>query len=149
MGRWIQLGETPVTVGRDPQLEVALSGSDISRRHLLATVMDGAVVIEDLGSTNGTFVDGLRVTTRAVLTVGSLLRVGDHTFRCERCGRREMQSLADEQRDLERAANYVGSLLASPLTEGPVRTEWIFQPSARLGGDAFSCDSIDPRTYTI
>jgi Stage II sporulation protein E (SpoIIE)/FHA domain len=149
MGRWIQLGETPVTAGRDPHLDITLSGKDISRRHMLATVMDGAVIVEDLGSTNGTFIDGRRVTTRAALPVGSVLRIGDHTFRCERCGRREMERAVAEYRDLERAANYVRSLLAQPLADGPVRTEWIFRPSARLGGDAFSCDPLDPQTFAI
>jgi serine phosphatase RsbU (regulator of sigma subunit) len=149
MGRWIQLGETPIVAGRDPQLAITLSGKDVSRRHLLATVIDGTVIVEDLGSTNGTFVDGQRITDRAALPVGSVLRVGDHFFRCERCGRREMERAVKEQRDLERAANYVQSLLAPALTDGPVRTEWIFQPSARLGGDAFSCDQLDSHTFAI
>jgi Stage II sporulation protein E (SpoIIE)/FHA domain len=149
MGRWIQLGETPITAGRDPHLDITLFGNDISRRHLLATVMNGAVVVEDLGSTNGTFIDGQRVVTRATLPAGGLLRVGDHTFRCERCGRREMQRATDEQRSLERAANYVQSLLSQPLVDGPVRTEWIFRPSARLGGDAFGCEPLDAQTFAI
>ncbi len=129
VGRWIQLGQTPVTIGRDPQLDITLAGKDISRRHLLATVTNRGVVVEDLGSTNGSFVDGKRVVTRATLDVGSVLRIGDHLFRCERCGRREMERAVGEQRDLERAANYVQSLLAQPVDEGPLRTEWMFRPA--------------------
>jgi pSer/pThr/pTyr-binding forkhead associated (FHA) protein len=118
MGRWIHLGQTPVTIGRDPQLDITLTGKDISRRHLLATVTNHGVVVEDLGSTSGSFVDGQRVMTRATLQVGSVLRIGDHLFRCERCGRREMERAVSEQRDLERAAHYVQSLLTQPVAEG-------------------------------
>jgi len=148
-GRWFQLGAAPLTAGRDPQLEIVLPDHDVSRRQLFATVVDGGVVIEDLGSTNGTFIDGRQIERRAALPVGSVLRVSDHLFRCERCGRTEMERALQEQRDLERAANYVRSLLAEPLSDGPIRTEWKFRPSARLGGDAFGYEQLDARTFVI
>ena len=67
---------------------------------------------------------------------------------------RAMRTAGDEravgqQRDLERAANYVQSLLAQPIDEGPLRTEWMFRPSARLGGDAFGCDRLDGQTFAV
>jgi hypothetical protein len=147
--RWISLGPEPVTGGRDSHLEIVLSGGDVSRLHFLVAVVDDAVVVEDLGSTNGTFVDRRRISTRSPLPVGSVLRVGDHVFRCERCGRREMERAATEHRDLERAANYVRSLLPPPLSDGPIHAEWMFQPSARLGGDAFGYDRLDAQTFAI
>jgi hypothetical protein len=149
LGRWIQLGAAPVTAGRDPHLEIVLSGRDVSRRHLFATVVDGGVVIEDLGSTNGTFIDGRRIERRAALPIGSVLRVGDHVFRCERCGHREIERAVQERRDLQRAAHYVRSLLTEPISDGPIRTEWMFRPSARLGGDAFGYEQLDARTFVI
>ncbi len=60
-----------------------------------------------------------------------------------------MERAVGEQRDLERAANYVQSLLAQPIDEGPLRTEWMFRPSARLGGDAFGCDRLDGQTFAV
>ena len=148
-GRWIQLGAAPVTAGRDPQLEIVLPDSDVSRRHMFATVVDGGVVIEDLGSTNGTFVDGRRIDRRAALPTGSVLRVGEHVFRCELCSQREMMQAVQEQRDLQRAVNYVQSLLAAPISAGPIHTEWMFRPSARLGGDAFGYEQLDARTFVL
>lgn len=148
-GRWIQLGAAPVTAGRDPQLEIVLPDSDVSRRHMFATVVDGGVVIEDLGSTNGTFVDGRRIDRRAALPTGSVVRVGEHVFRCELCGQREMMQAVQEQRDLQRAVNYVQSLLAAPISAGPIHTEWMFRPSARLGGDAFGYEQLDARTFVL
>ena len=143
------MGEKPVTIGRDSHLDIVLPGTDVSRLHVLASLVDGSVVVEDLGSMNGTFIDGRRITTRDLLPVGSLLRIGDHIFRCERCSRREMERAVQERRDLERATGYVRSLLEEPLTDGPIRTEWIFQPSARLGGDAFGYTQLGPRTFAI
>src|SRR6187200_3298812 len=61
-GEWVMVGDAPVTLGRDRHLDIVLSGTDVSRLHLLASVLDGSVVIEDLGSTNGTFIDGRRIT---------------------------------------------------------------------------------------
>ncbi len=45
--------------------------------------------------------------------------------------------------DIQEAADYVRSLLPAPLTTGPVRTEWVFQPSSELGGDAFGYHWLD------
>ena len=149
LGRWIPLGSEPVTAGRDPHLDIVLSGGAVSRLHVLMTAIDDSVVVEDLGSTNGTFIDGRRIRTRGLLPVGGVLRVGDHMFRCERRDRREVERVMQERRDLDRAANYVRSLLPPPNSDGPMCTEWMFLPSARLGGDAFGYQQLDPRTFAI
>ena len=148
-GRWIPLGPTPVTAGRDAQLEIVLSGNEVSRLHCLLTAVDGEVVVEDLGSTNGTFVNGHRLGTRGTLPVGGILRVGAHIFRCDRCSRREMERAIHERRDFDRAANYVRSLLPPPISDGPVQTEWVFLPSARLGGDAFGYAQLDASSWIL
>jgi hypothetical protein len=148
-GQWIELRTEPLAGGRDGHLALVLSDSQVSRLHLLVTAESGVVMVEDLGSTNGTYVDGQRIVNRAPLPVGSLLRVGDDVFRCERCSRRDMQRAVEQHRDLERAAKYVLSLLPPPLDAGPVLTDWLFQPSARLGGDAFGYEALDEYTYLI
>ena len=63
----------------------ALGGdSDISRRHArLFPYSMGTVAIEDLGSTNGTFVNGARLTTVQVLQPGDEVRVGQTALRFE------------------------------------------------------------------
>jgi sigma-B regulation protein RsbU (phosphoserine phosphatase) len=116
---------------------------------LLVTAENGVVIVEDLGSTNGTFIDGQRIVNRAPLPVGSVLRVGDDVFRCERRTRRDMEQAAEQHRDLDRAAKYVISLLPPPLDAGPVLTDWLFLPSTRLGGDAFGYEALDDHIYLI
>jgi hypothetical protein len=148
-GRWIKLSDKPLSGGREPKLDLVFEDGKVSRLHILVSVIDGTVVVEDLGSTNGTFVDGRRVTTRAPLPVGSVLRVGDRSFRCERGTRRDVERAEKDQQDLDRAANYVLSLLPAPVSDGPMRTEWMFLPSARLGGDAFGYQQLDSRTHVL
>ena len=55
---------------------VLLDDDEVSRYHAIVRVGDGGADITDLGSTNGTFVDGRRLTGRAPLVEGALIRVG-------------------------------------------------------------------------
>jgi pSer/pThr/pTyr-binding forkhead associated (FHA) protein len=50
-----------VTVGRHPECDVRLGSLRVSRRHCVIAVVRGDVVIRDLGSTNGTWINGRRV----------------------------------------------------------------------------------------
>jgi pSer/pThr/pTyr-binding forkhead associated (FHA) protein len=70
-----------VTVGRaDTDLE--LNDGEVSRVHaVLRPQPDGSVEVEDLGSTNGTYVDDHRTTRSAVLHPGQQLRVGSTVLR--------------------------------------------------------------------
>ena len=64
-----------VLIGRDPGCDLILDVQDVSRRHARIHVRGGRHFVEDLDSTNGTFVDERRVTNWE-LVPGSLLRVG-------------------------------------------------------------------------
>ncbi len=55
------LGETPLVIGAGSPSSVVVRDETVSGRHCALRVVDGAVVIEDLGSRNGTFVGGARV----------------------------------------------------------------------------------------
>lgn len=59
---------------------------------------------------------------------------------------RAYQELA---RQLDQAAQYVRNLLPKPVCEGDVRTEWIFTPSATLGGDALGYHWIDQDRFAF
>ena len=71
-----QLDETHVVLGRSPDLKLTLDHHTVSRRHAEVFCDPfGRWWIRDLGSTNGTFVNGRRVE-RARLAIGDRLRVG-------------------------------------------------------------------------
>ncbi|MDO8527830.1 MAG: GGDEF domain-containing protein [Deltaproteobacteria bacterium] len=67
VGKLQQLKEGETTLGRAPDIEVPISDSRISRRHILITVTGDKTVLKDLGSTNGTFVNGKRIQTHELL----------------------------------------------------------------------------------
>jgi DNA-binding NtrC family response regulator len=64
-----------VVVGADPSADVALSDPAVSRRHCTIVPSGGGFEVADLGSRNGTFLDGVRLTS-ATVPVGAVLRVG-------------------------------------------------------------------------
>lgn len=68
-------------IGRVPPADVILSDRQVSRAHCRVELDGAALKVVDLGSTNGTFVDGRRVEKTAALPVGSLLRVGTVALR--------------------------------------------------------------------
>ncbi|MFD4476138.1 FHA domain-containing protein [Streptomyces sp. NPDC058471] len=72
-----------IRVGRSADADVPLDDPDVSRLHCAVTLTpDGQVTVTDLGSTNGTTVDGREITDRPVrLTPGSLLRLGESALR--------------------------------------------------------------------
>ncbi len=65
--------ETELTVGVAAHCSVRLSAMDVSRTHALVTSRQGKLIVLDLGSTNGTFVNGKRVK-ETELAAGDLLR---------------------------------------------------------------------------
>jgi len=65
----------PVIVGRSSDLDMVLVEEMVSRRHARIELRAGAVIVEDLGSTNGTFVNGERIE-RATLAEGDRLLIG-------------------------------------------------------------------------
>ncbi|WP_330342909.1 FHA domain-containing protein [Streptomyces sp. NBC_00557] len=72
-----------ITVGRSADADVPLDDPDVSRLHCAVTVdADGRVSVADLGSTNGTALDGTRVGERPVrVPAGGLLRIGESALR--------------------------------------------------------------------
>ncbi len=69
----------PAVLGRSRDADLTLGHSSISRRHCRLWEEQGQVMVEDLQSTNGTFVEDQRVD-RAVLEPGARLRLGPLTF---------------------------------------------------------------------
>jgi pSer/pThr/pTyr-binding forkhead associated (FHA) protein len=56
-------------IGRDPQCNVIVDSLGVSSRHCIVTGDDDSFALEALGSTNGTYVNGQRVTSRVVVTI--------------------------------------------------------------------------------
>jgi DNA-binding winged helix-turn-helix (wHTH) protein len=79
-GHSVPLHEGANLIGRDPDSEVAIDSSTVSRRHARITVDDGQATIEDLGSKNGTSVRGRRLDAPKSLVDGDEILVGAITL---------------------------------------------------------------------
>ena len=148
-GKRVEISDTPITIGRDARQTLVFDDTQLSRLHTRVSLVNGEVVAEDLKSTNGTFVDGVRLTAPATLREGQVLRVGGQLLTYERRSRREIDRAEELDRDLQRASNYVFSLLPEPITSGLVRAHWRFVPSTQLGGDAFGYYWLDPQHIRV
>jgi pSer/pThr/pTyr-binding forkhead associated (FHA) protein len=69
-------GDQPLLIGRSRKCGLRLDASDVSSEHARLGVDNGRVWIEDLGSTNGTFAGGERVSGRRFLEEGETVQVG-------------------------------------------------------------------------
>ena len=74
-GRRFELPDQPALVGRESRA-LPLSDNTVSRRHAELVPGDDGWVLRDLGSSNGTYINGLRVTNRYQLKLGDQIRVG-------------------------------------------------------------------------
>lgn len=83
-GTVVPLGNSPITVGRAPDSTLVLVDDYASGRHARFFPSDGQWIVEDLGSTNGTWIDRTRITGPTVLRVGAKVRVGRTTLQLQR-----------------------------------------------------------------
>jgi hypothetical protein len=78
-------------IGRTAPADIIVPGAGVSRAHCLVELAADQVRVTDLNSTNGTYVDNKRIERSEILSVGSMLRVGNVTFEHEVCTRAELQ----------------------------------------------------------
>jgi hypothetical protein len=78
------LDSAPLTVGRSSENDLPLEGDDFaSARHARFEPRRDGVWVEDIGSTNGTFVNGDRLEQPRRLTPGDVIRIGETDLRLE------------------------------------------------------------------
>ena len=78
--RVVRLAAPETFVGRQRGCGVRIPSAEVSRRHCALRQQDGYLTVEDLGSVNGTFLNGMRVVNREVVRPGDHLEVGPVRF---------------------------------------------------------------------
>jgi predicted component of type VI protein secretion system len=82
----LKLSEGVTSVGRHDDCWIRIKSSQVSRRHCEIFESGGRLTIRDLGSSNGTYVNGKRVLGQQALTIGDELTLGAVTLRVAKLG---------------------------------------------------------------
>lgn len=105
-GKNYLLNKTETYIGRDPGNDIVVNDAEISRKHARVVEQGDSYIIEDLGSTNGTFVDGQRLMGPYTLRPGDLILLGENV------------SLAYESSEFDPDATIVSA--AGPAATPPI-----------------------------
>ena len=86
------VGPAGLKIGRKAPADAVIAHPSVSREHCMVGIANDELLVSDLNSTNGTYVDGQRIARATVLPVGSILRVGQVSLE------HEVRSRSDPQR---------------------------------------------------
>lgn len=76
-GQVFVLDRASLSIGRETTNDIVISDADVSRKHAQLTLEGEHYLLEDLGSTNGTFVNGERISGPVALKAGDVILLGD------------------------------------------------------------------------
>ena len=127
-GRSVDVGGG-IVIGRG-DVDLSIDDEELSRQHVRIRPVDGGVVIEDLGSTNGSWLNGERINGSVVLTRGGTLRAGRSEIRIE-VGRTDSTVVSETPGEVRLSD-------ATVIREIPVEL-------VGAGGDATDDTSVRPR----
>lgn len=103
-----------IMIGRDSSNGVAINDPEVSRRHARLTFQGGKYVIEDLGSTNGTFINGQRLSGPHVLKAGDVVALGEQIVLMYDAVNIDPGATVASPRNVARSATPVPPLVAPP-----------------------------------
>lgn len=111
VGKVYPLEKGEVFIGRDLSNDIVINDPEISRRHARLFTQNNSYVVEDLGSTNGTFVNGQRLVGPNILRPGDVITFG------------ERLSLVFESSDYDQDATIVSPSVRPTIgAEGPAQS---------------------------
>ena len=127
-GREFELEGQQWVVGRSPECDVVLDAASVSRRHLILLMENEQFFVQDLGSRNGTYINGTRVKDRAQLRNRDQMLICDILF----------EFLSDESRHQLAGADPDASSLVGPIMDDDGRDDATSSIMATLdvSGDA-------------
>src|SRR6478609_9283992 len=82
----IKLGDGVTTVGRHDECQLRIKSSQVSRKHCELFEKKGLLLVKDLGSSNGTYVNGKRIQEQRVLEPGDELTIGQVKLKVAKAG---------------------------------------------------------------
>ena len=83
-------------IGRSPECQVVVADPRVSRRHAMIRKQDGGLYLFELGSFNGSYLNGARVTAARKLNTGDILTFAEHEFQFEQAGESGVDTSAED-----------------------------------------------------
>jgi two-component system cell cycle response regulator len=83
LGKRYELAGKEITIGRGADCDIQVDRDSVSRRHAKVTRAGAGWAVSDLGSTNGSYVNGQRITAPTTITLSDTLRIGRTIMRLE------------------------------------------------------------------
>jgi pSer/pThr/pTyr-binding forkhead associated (FHA) protein len=145
-----------IEMGRDPSLDLPLEDRRVSRAHARISVREGAYVLEDLGSRNGTYLNDRKIKAedgKVPIGDGDRIRLGSHIIECHLPGvPSEESSDALPESEKTRLAQGVKDQLLDPPEPSPDekkkdRGEWPPVPDEESPGDEIATAQIDREAF--
>lgn len=93
-GKRVKLTDAETVIGRDESAKIRIATQELSRQHCLLIVSDAGVLVRDLGSRNGTFINGMPIAEETLLKAGDTLTTGPMSFELEGGGSSSRKSAA-------------------------------------------------------
>lgn len=81
LGKRYMLDEQRMIIGRSPEAQIVINEQCVSRQHAQCLRVNEKVVLEDLGSSNGTYLNDERLSTKETLKDGDIIRLGTIVFK--------------------------------------------------------------------
>jgi pSer/pThr/pTyr-binding forkhead associated (FHA) protein len=83
-GQSAALADGVILIGRGTDCQIILDDDYVSTRHARVVSGENGIYLEDLGSTNGSYVNGQRITAPTTITMSDTIRIGKTTLKLER-----------------------------------------------------------------
>lgn len=128
--RTLTMTSQSLVFGRDPACEQVLDSPTISWRHARLIQVRGKLVLQDLGSANGTFLNGRRLRRAAEVKVGDVIGVGSYTFKLTDAGKGLLEKRDYQGNVALEARNVTVEVHGKRLVEGASFTVF---PSEMIG----------------
>ena len=136
-GTEFSLDDDEILVGREIECSITLESGHISRYHAKISRVNGDIVVEDLRSTNGTFINGRRLSAPQSLSVGDEIRFHEIAFRLvtDEAGSGDAEATMFQAAPIQPAKQ-----TAAPAPAGePMGGYWVYADRAFWGSfDLFS-----------
>jgi pilus assembly protein CpaF len=127
--------EQSIRVGRGSECELVLPAEDVSHQHCKITLADGKVVVTDLKSTNGTYVNSVRLKGPTILRPVDRMTVGRYVLQIDvakAAARSTMRYTAVSRKPFSAPIKEGPTRIATPIAKGKKPGEVESKPSALL-----------------